>query len=353
MTFRCGLSPITRQCQPGDGRSAAERYAGALYLAVFADELGLDSAWVSEHHFVDDAYLPFLFPMCAAIAARTRRIGVGIALLLTPFRDPLRVAEGATVVDLNAGGRLIFGLDWRAEELDALGLGVTSVTRTERWVEVLLRGWGPGLARVRHRRSLRLARAVPAGGAAGMDRSDERAGCAARRSGRRRVHGRRGHARVGRLGWNCPGRLAVEPALPGRRAPADLRLGRRRLLRCRGPFRLRHLDWKYEGMDAARARTASPAAPPAWVPGQRNAPLTASVVGTPEEVAHRIGAYRRAAVSDLHYIARLMLPGLPPDRRQRDALQRFAEDVAPRSAAGGAELSPDTHRALIPTEGDR
>ncbi len=49
--MRLGFGLITCQRFPGDTRSDEELYADALDLAVFAEELGFDSVWVSEHHF--------------------------------------------------------------------------------------------------------------------------------------------------------------------------------------------------------------------------------------------------------------------------------------------------------------
>src|SRR5229473_3311993 len=150
MSISLGFGFITCQRYPGDDRSDVELYAQALHLAAQAERLGLDSVWVSEHHFVDDGYLPSLLPLCAAIAARTRRVRIGTGVVLAPLHDPLRLAEDAAVTDLIAGGRLILGigLGWRQEEFDALGVPLAErVPRMVASMDTMRRAWRGGLAR--------------------------------------------------------------------------------------------------------------------------------------------------------------------------------------------------------------
>src|SRR5256885_3744397 len=142
--MRFGFGLLTCQRFPGDLRSDVELYADALDLAVYAEELGFDSVWTSEHHFLDDGYAPSLLPLCAAIAARTSRVEIGTGLLLIPLHDPIRVAEDAATVDLISGGRLILGLGlgWRAEEFEGFGVSLTErAQRLERAVAVLRGAW--------------------------------------------------------------------------------------------------------------------------------------------------------------------------------------------------------------------
>lgn len=88
----------------------AEIYADALEIFVAADALGFDTAWVAQHHFGHHGGLPSPFVFFAALAARTRQIGVGTAVLTLPLEHPVRVAEDAAVFEALFPGRLQIGV---------------------------------------------------------------------------------------------------------------------------------------------------------------------------------------------------------------------------------------------------
>src|SRR5213593_3677377 len=144
MAVRIGIGLFTAQIPLGSRRTFAREYRETLDLVRLAESVGFDSAWVSEHHGSSDGYLPSLLPMLAAFAATTDRIALGTGVMLTPFHDPLRLAEDAAVVDQISGGRLILGLGlgWRDEEFRMFGQPVEErVRRTVDTVEVLRRAW--------------------------------------------------------------------------------------------------------------------------------------------------------------------------------------------------------------------
>ncbi len=94
-----------------DDRPDSEAFAEALDIVDGAERWGLDVMWLAELHF-DPARSVLSSPMCvaAAVAARTRRMQVGIAVQVLPLGNPLRIAEEAATIDQLSQGRLIFGV---------------------------------------------------------------------------------------------------------------------------------------------------------------------------------------------------------------------------------------------------
>ncbi|HXQ50159.1 MAG TPA: LLM class flavin-dependent oxidoreductase [Stellaceae bacterium] len=92
-------------------RSHADAFDGALEQVDAAERGGLDAVWLAELHFAPErSVLASPLTVAAAIAARTSRIKIGIAVQVLPLCHPLRLAEEVATVDQLSRGRLIFGV---------------------------------------------------------------------------------------------------------------------------------------------------------------------------------------------------------------------------------------------------
>ncbi len=89
-------------------RSASDALLQTIELAVAAEELGADGAYVRVHHFASQLGSPF--PLLAAIGARTSRVEIGTAVVDMRYENPFYMAEDAGAADLIAGGRLQLGI---------------------------------------------------------------------------------------------------------------------------------------------------------------------------------------------------------------------------------------------------
>lgn len=117
-------APYPRPWTPsGDGR----RIRALVDVATQAEEHGFDRVWVPEHHFQEERHHagpPEL--VLGAIAARTRRIGLGLGPLLAHphVQHPARLASAIAALDAMSGGRAAaaFGEPRAAIELGAFGI---------------------------------------------------------------------------------------------------------------------------------------------------------------------------------------------------------------------------------------
>ena len=88
--------------------TAGDALTQTIELAVAAEEIGVDGAYVRVHHFAPQLASPF--PLLAAMGARTSTIEIGTCVIDMRYENPLYMAEEAAATDLISGGRLQLGL---------------------------------------------------------------------------------------------------------------------------------------------------------------------------------------------------------------------------------------------------
>jgi alkanesulfonate monooxygenase SsuD/methylene tetrahydromethanopterin reductase-like flavin-dependent oxidoreductase (luciferase family) len=89
-------------------RGANEFVADITNEALYADQLGMHSAWIGEHHFNSLGVLSCPDLVLAYIAARTKHIRLAPAVTVLPLHHPIRVAEQWATLDLLSNGRVDF-----------------------------------------------------------------------------------------------------------------------------------------------------------------------------------------------------------------------------------------------------
>ena len=124
--------------------------AGRVFrMAERAEAAGLDSVWVGDSLIAK----PRLEPLATlgALAAHTRRVRLGTAVLLPALRHPVLLAQTMATVDLISEGRLIIGAGvggaFNAEQRgEWAAAGVDATRRARRFEEMveIVKGLGPG-----------------------------------------------------------------------------------------------------------------------------------------------------------------------------------------------------------------
>ncbi len=127
------------------GQSEANAFTESFELVDAAETTGLDVMWLAELHTSPErSVLAAPLSIASAIATRTKRMKVGIAVQVLPLCHPLRVAEEAATVDHISHGRLIFGIGRSGFPRTYQAYGISYAESRERFAEVteiIKRAW--------------------------------------------------------------------------------------------------------------------------------------------------------------------------------------------------------------------
>ncbi len=333
-----GFGLLSAQLRPGE-TDWTRAYDETVRLAVEAEHLGFTSVWTTEHHFVDDGYMPSLLVVSAALAQATSRIELGTGVVLAPLHHPLRLAEDAATVQLLSHGRLVLGLGLGWSEVEFAGLGADARRRgaaMDEILRILPQAWSgepfthsgavfdlPTLA-VRPRPSTPIP--VLVGGSAEP----------AIRRAARLADGIFANAPAGKLVEQV--RWVLDECERIGRDPASFRFihysvllpgASRREALARYRDALWAMQWKYSDMGASATRPLPPPSPPPLdrtddelVKGR------ATYAGTADELVEVLLGIREQAGVPIEFVARSHVPLLEHDA-QLELMQQLAEGVAP------------------------
>lgn len=331
--MQLGTGLFTCQKRPDDDRSTRELYDEMLDLAGAIDDAGLDSAWVSEHHFAEDGYLSGTMPSLGALAARTETVEIGTCIALAPLYDGVRLAEDSATVDLLADGRLTAGLAIGSNPAEFEAFGVPRDERVERLedqVHLLRAAWSDGPLEY---------------DAAFHDVSPEVSVTPKPDSEIPIMLGGGAKPAVRRAArtadaWCAPSSLSVDGV---RKRVEDIREVRERE-GIEGEFQVYLLqhgfvgDSREEAWETMRdgylyiqrryAEIFSGESVPE-LPEERVRELKdQAIFGSPEQVVDELETYREALGDDVHFIFRTYHPGIGTDA-MRECIDRLGREVAP------------------------
>ena len=333
-----GFGLLSAQLRPGE-TDWSSTYDETVRIAVEAERLGFSTVWTTEHHFVDDGYMPSLLVVSAALAASTSTIGIGTGILLGPLHHPLRLAEDAATVQLLSHGRLTLGLGlgWSRTEYEAFGAAFARRgTAMGELLEILPRAWSGSpfrhqgdvydLSEVAVRPTPSTPIPVVVGGGAE----------AAVRRAARLADGVFSNAPVEQLlqqiTWvrdelDHVGRdpasfrfLHYSVMLPGRSDAEAVD---------RYAEHLWAMMWKYSDMEASATRAGAPPLPPPLASDQRDRLFArATFAGTTQQIVDGLGDLRARAGVPVEFSARSYFPTLHLDE-QLALMEQLATGVAP------------------------
>ena len=129
---------MTLQLTSFGGKPDAQTYQEELTVGDMAEGLGFDSVWTLDHHFTGYVMSPDPTALLMYVAARTKRVQLGTAVIVLPWHDPVEVAEKIALLDLVSGGRTIFGFGRGAASIEYAGFRIPMEESRDRFVESLL-----------------------------------------------------------------------------------------------------------------------------------------------------------------------------------------------------------------------
>jgi alkanesulfonate monooxygenase SsuD/methylene tetrahydromethanopterin reductase-like flavin-dependent oxidoreductase (luciferase family) len=135
--MRFGLFGAATALRGTDVAASGKGYVDFVAMHVEAEALGYHSSFVTEHHFTGIGQVSSTLTLLTYVAARTRRLRLGTAVLVLPWHNPVLLAEQVATLDLLSGGRLDLGVGKGYRHSEFAGFAMPPEEAEPRFEEVL------------------------------------------------------------------------------------------------------------------------------------------------------------------------------------------------------------------------
>ena len=108
-----------------------------IEYVVAAERYGFSNVFMVEHHFTGVNQVSSSLALLTYLAARTKRIRLGTAVIVLPWHNPALLAEQISVLDLLSNGRFDFGIGKGYRPQEFKGFGIPMEEAQERFDETL------------------------------------------------------------------------------------------------------------------------------------------------------------------------------------------------------------------------
>ena len=126
------------------GPEDSQGYESFIEYVVEADRLGFAQMFMVEHHFTGHGQVSASMTLLAYLAAKTKNIRLGTAVVVLPWHNPVLIAEQAATLDLLTGGRFDFGVGkgYRKSEFDGFCISMDEAgERFDEAMEIIRKAW--------------------------------------------------------------------------------------------------------------------------------------------------------------------------------------------------------------------
>jgi alkanesulfonate monooxygenase SsuD/methylene tetrahydromethanopterin reductase-like flavin-dependent oxidoreductase (luciferase family) len=142
--MRFGLFGSATARHGGPDADSGLGYKQFIDYNIEAEALGYQSTFLVEHHFSGAGQVSASLTLLTWLAAKTKTLRLGTAVLVLPWHNPVLLAEQAATIDLLSGGRLDFGVGkgYRHNEFSGFRIPIEEgEARFRECLDVVVKSW--------------------------------------------------------------------------------------------------------------------------------------------------------------------------------------------------------------------